>query len=168
MPEFDLAPLQAALSELAPRGRTALLPALHAAQSIYGCLPEPVAVEIGHTLGVPLADVYGVIDFYTMFYKEPVGKTLVRVCGDPACALAGGDAVLDAVCRHLKVSPDDVSADGMFTVERAPCLGLCEHAPAVLVDESPISRAAPTEAAKICMGIGERPSGIIGGEIRRI
>src|SRR3989304_6596727 len=97
MPEFDLAPLQAALSELAPRGRTALLPALHAAQSIYGYLPEPVAVEIGHALGVPVADVYGVIDFYAMFYKEPVGKTIVRGCGDPACALAGGGTGLKAV-----------------------------------------------------------------------
>jgi len=169
MPDFDLAPLRPILEEFIPQGRTALLPALHAAQKLYGYLPEPVAAEVGRALRVPLADVYGVIDFYAMFYKEPVGKTLVRVCGDPACALApngGGDAVLDAVCRHLKVSPDEVTEDGLFTVERAPCLGLCEHAPAVLVDESPISRAAPTEAAKICMGIGERPSGIIGGDIR--
>src|SRR4030067_2433035 len=101
MPEFDLALLQAALSELAPRGRTALLPALHAAQSIYGYLPEPVAVEIGHALGVPLADVYGVIDFYTMFNKAPAVKTIVRVCADPACAMAGSDTALLAGCQHL-------------------------------------------------------------------
>ena len=166
MPEFDLAPLQAALSELAPRGRTALLPALHAAQSIYGYLPEPVAAEVSHALGVPLADVYGVIDFYAMFYKEPVGKTIVRVCGDPACAMAGSDTVLNAVSQHLGVSLDEVTADGAFSVERAPCLGMCEHAPAVLVGERPIGRAEPAQAPQICQSIGETPHGLVGGDIR--
>jgi NADH-quinone oxidoreductase subunit F len=162
----DLAPLRAALAPFAPQGRTALLPALHAAQALYGWLPEPVAAEVGRALRVPLADVYGVIDFYTMFYKTPVGRTLVRVCGDPACAFAGGDAVLEAICRHLGVKPDVVSAEAKFTVERATCLGLCEHAPAVLVGESAIGRADPARAAEICSGSGPRPGGVIGGDMR--
>jgi NADH-quinone oxidoreductase subunit F len=166
MPELDLAPLRPALEQFAPQGRAALLPALHAAQKIYGYLPEPVAAEVGRALRVPLADVYGVIEFYAMLYRKPVGKNIVRVCGDPACALAGGDAVLDAVCRHLKASPDEVSADGAFTVERAPCLGLCEHAPAALVNETAIGRADPARAAEICAARGERPVGVIGGDIR--
>ncbi|MGH2625810.1 MAG: NAD(P)H-dependent oxidoreductase subunit E, partial [Anaerolineales bacterium] len=70
----DLAPLLPVLERLAPQGRTALLPALHAAQSLYGHLPEPVAAEVGRALGVPLADVFGVIDFYAMFYRRPVGR----------------------------------------------------------------------------------------------
>ncbi len=166
MPDFELTPLRSALKPFAPQGRTALLPALHAAQAIYGWLPEPVAAEVGRTLRVPLADVYGVIDFYAMFYREPVGKTIVRVCGDPACALAGGDAVLDAACRHLGVAPDEVSADGAFTVERAPCLGLCEHAPAVLVGATPLGSADPARAADIVAGKGDRPGGVIGGDLR--
>jgi NADH-quinone oxidoreductase subunit F len=133
--DLDLEPLHAALHPLVPQGRTALLPALHAAQAIYGYLPEPVAAEVGRLLGVPLADVSGVIDFYSMFYSQPVGKTVIQVCGDPACGLAGADAVLEAVCRHLDVSPNQVSSDGAYSVERAPCLGLCDHAPAVLVGE---------------------------------
>ncbi|MGH2524509.1 MAG: NAD(P)H-dependent oxidoreductase subunit E, partial [Anaerolineales bacterium] len=123
MAELDLAPLRAALEPFAPRGRAELLPALHAAQALYGWLPEPVAAEVGRALRVPLADVYGVIDFYAMFYSEPVGRTLVRVCTDPACALAGGDEVLSAACQHLGLDLDEVSVDGSFTVERAPCLG---------------------------------------------
>jgi NADH-quinone oxidoreductase subunit F len=154
------------LERYVPQGRSALLPALHAAQRLYGYLPEPVAAEVSRALRVPLADVYGVIDFYAMFYREPVGQTLVRVCGDPACALAGGDAVLDAVCRHLHVRPEAVTADGAFLVERAPCLGLCEHAPAVLVGETAIARADPARAAEVCAGKGEQPRGVIGGDIR--
>ena len=67
MTDSELDPLRSILAELAPQGRPALLPALHAAQQIYGWLPEPVAAEVGRALGVPLADVYGVIDFYAMF-----------------------------------------------------------------------------------------------------
>ena len=166
MSTIDLAPLQPLLSNLTPQGRTALLPALHAAQNLYGYLPEPVAAEIGRLLGVPLADVFGVIDFYTMFYREPVGKTIVRVCTDPACALAGGEAVLGAVCRHLSVAPDEVSAGGAFMVERAACLGLCEHAPAVLVGKTPLGHADPAQAGEICQGHGSSPAGILGGDLR--
>ena len=69
MSDFDLTPLKIALSDQGLQGRSALLPALHKAQSIYGYLPEPVAAEIGRQLRISLADVYGVIEFYTMFYK---------------------------------------------------------------------------------------------------
>jgi len=166
MSDFDLAPLHAALAELAPRGRTALLPALQAAQSIYGYLPEPVAVEVGRLLGVPLADVYGVIDFYAMLYTQPTGKTLVQVCTDPACALAGGEQLLQNICRHLKIAPGEMSADGAYTVERAPCLGLCEHAPAALVGEHARGRIDPAHAADILSPGGVRPMPVVAGELR--
>jgi NADH-quinone oxidoreductase subunit F len=165
-PALDLEPLRPILERHAPQGRAGLLPALHAAQSVYGYLPEPVAAAIGRALRVPLADVHGVIDFYAMFYREPVGRTVVRVCGDPACALAGGDAVEAAVCRHLKLGLGETTADGAFTVERAPCLGLCEHAPAVLVGETALGRAEAANAAEICTGQGFRPGGVIAGDVR--
>jgi len=166
MSDIDLAPLDAILAEFAPQGRTALLPALHATQSYYGYLPEPVAARVGQMLGVPLADVYGVIDFYSMFYRQPVGKTVIQVCGDPACALAGSDAVMQAICRHLDTSPGDITTDGAYTVERAPCLGLCEHAPAALVGEIPLGRLDPAQADRIVQGVGTQPYGIIKGDVR--
>ena len=137
MPDLDLTPLRSALAEFAAQGRAALLPALHAAQSIYGYLPEAVAAEVGRALGVPLADVHGVIDFYSMLYREPVGRTIVRVCADPACALRGADAVLDAACRKANVvMKGNTSADGAYTIERSTCLGLCNLPVAVNVSQS--------------------------------
>ena len=133
MPDFDLAPLRQTLAQFAPQGRTALLPALHAAQSIYGYLPEPVAAEVARALRLPLADVHGVIEFYAMFYNEPIGKTIIRVCADPACAMVGADSVLDAACRKAGVGVNGTSADGVYTIERAPCLGLCNLGVAVNV-----------------------------------
>ena len=166
MTDREVLPLRSILAELAPQGRSALLPALHAAQQLHGWLSESVAAEVGRALGVPLADVYGVIDFYAMFYRQPRGRTVVRVCSAPVCALAGSDAVADAVCRHLKIAPDEVSSDGEFTVEHAPCLGLCDHAPALLVGEAAVAHAKPEQAAEICARNGQKAVSFVGGDIR--
>jgi NADH-quinone oxidoreductase subunit F len=160
---FDLAPLRTALAELAPQGRSALLPALHAAQALYGYLPEPVAAEVARLLRVPLADVHGVIEFYSLFYPQPVGKTIVHVCTDPSCELAGGEQVLQAICRRLGLQPGETSADRAFTVERAPCLGLCEHAPALLVGKTALGRAEAEQAEHLIQGRGYRPQAIVYG-----
>jgi NADH-quinone oxidoreductase subunit F len=121
----DVMPLRQLLADYAPAGRTALLPALQAAQAFYGYISESVAAEVGRALGVPLADVHGVIDFYSLLYRQPVGHTIVRVCTDPSCALRGADDVLDAACRYAGVELGGTSADGAYTVERSPCLGQC-------------------------------------------
>ena len=166
MADSDLIRLRSLLADLAPRGRTALLPALHVAQQLQGWIPENVAAEVGGILGVPLADVYGVIDFYEMFSREPKGGTVVRVCGAPPCALAGADGVAEALCGHLKIEPGEFSSDSEFTVEHAPCLGLCDHAPALLVGEAPVGHADPRQAAAICARDGKRPISYVGGDIR--
>ena len=166
MTDSELDPLRSILAELAPQGRTALLPALHAAQQFHGWIPEAVATEVGRALGVPLADVHGVIDFYEMLSRQPLGRTVARACNAPACALAGSDELANALCRHLKVAPGEVSSDGEFTVEHAPCLGLCDHAPALLVSETALGRADPAQAAEICARSGERPVSFVGGDIR--
>jgi NADH-quinone oxidoreductase subunit F len=166
MSEYDLELLRTALVPFAGNGRSALLPALQAAQSIYGHLPEPIAGEVGRALGVPLADVYGVIDFYAMFRRQPAGKQTIYVCGDPACALAGGNQVLQGLCRCLDVEPGGTSSDGAWTVMRAPCLGLCEHAPAALVDEQAFARVDPAEPGRL-LELSGRPAGsLVGGDLR--
>ena len=166
MTDSELDPLRSILAELAPQGRTALLPALHAAQQLHGWVPEAVATEVGRILGVPLADVHGVIDFYEMLSREPLGRTVARVCNAPVCALAGSDELANALCRHLKVAPGEVSSDGEFTVEHAPCLGLCDHAPALLVGETALGQGDPGQAAAICARSGDKPISFVGGDIR--
>ena len=166
MSDPDLIRLRSMLAALAPQGRAALLPALQAAQQFHGWLPEAVAAEVGRALGVALADVHGVIDFYAMLSRQPVGRTVARVCCAPVCALAGAEELADALCRHLQMEPGEVSSDGEFTVEHAPCLGLCDHAPALLVGETALGRARPEQAAEICARAGARPVSFVGGDIR--
>jgi NADH-quinone oxidoreductase subunit F len=131
MSEIDLTRLHPILESYIPLGRSGLLPALHAAQRLYGWLPQEVAAEVARSLKVPLADVHGVIEFYSLFYNEPVGKRIIRVCTDPACALKGADGLLQHLCSHHGIEPNGTTPDLSLTVESSPCLGLCEQAPAV-------------------------------------
>ena len=143
MSEIDLIPLKKELPKFIPFGRSGLLPALHAAQKLYGWLPQEVAAEIAKSLRVPLADVHGVIEFYSLFYNEPVGRNIIRVCTDQACALKGADNLLVNLCKHYDVEPGQTTEDLSLTIERSPCLGLCEQAPAALVDDDAQTNIAP-------------------------
>ena len=135
MSDIDLAPLYPAIEPYLSLGRSGLLPALHAAQKVYGWLSEPIAAEVANSLHVPLADVHGVIEFYTLFYNEPIGKRIIRVCTDQACALKDADGILNHFCKHHDVEPGHSTRDLSLTIEASPCLGLCEQAPAALVND---------------------------------
>jgi NADH-quinone oxidoreductase subunit F len=137
-PTFDLSLLDPILFERAPGGRAQLLPTLFDAQRIYGYVPEPVAEAIGRALRVPLADIYGVLEFYTMLYGRPAGRRVVRVCTSPLCSRVRGEEALASAARHMGLRPGEVSDDGEWMVEEAPCLGLCDMAPAALVGDIPV------------------------------
>ena len=172
MSGLDLSPLRSTIAESIPQGRPALLPALRAAQALYGYIPEQAAAEIGRMLGAPLADVYGVIDFFALFYREPVGNTVVRVCADPACALRGADAVLDAACRKANVVlKGNVSADGDYCIERSPCLGLCNQAVAVNVSrlgapDVVLARVGVADLDDVFAGRARGVDDRVGGDLR--
>src|SRR5574339_935409 len=162
MSDLDLSPLLSAIEPYIPLGRSGLLPALHAAQKIYGWISEPVAAQISKSLKVPLADIHGVIEFYSLFYNEPVGKRVIRVCTDQACALKGADGVLQHLCSHHKLEPGQTSPDLSLTIEASPCLGLCEQAPAALVNDQAETNI---DLEKDSYELG-RPKSIVGGSIR--
>lgn len=164
MSDLDLSPLLQRLEEYQLQGRTALLPALHAAQQLYGYIPPAAAEAIGQALSVPLADVYGVIEFYSLFYSQPVGKTVIHVCNDPACALAGSEALFKQI-RFEQEGYTAIVSPPSLTVEMAPCLGLCEHAPAVLIQGQPVARANQQTWQELVSGKGERPSSVLGGTV---
>lgn len=122
-----------------------LLEILHEAQAIYhGWLPRPAVERIAVAVNLPAAEVYGVTEFYEMFHTHPVGQKVIRVCQDGPCAVAGADAVLAGLCQRLGVQPGETTPDGRFTVEPVRCLGLCDRAPAVLVN---LERHAPADPA---------------------
>lgn len=165
MEDLDLTPLRKQLVEFAPKGRPALIPALHAAEKIYGYIPEPAAVEISRALNTPLAEVYGVMDFFTMFHHQPTGETVVRVCTDPACAMAGAESLFEALNQRMAPKNGGTPA---ITLERSSCLGMCEHAPAMLVGEKQLGHVDASRINGRIEELGETPYGIVAGESRRL
>ncbi len=156
--------LHTAIEPYISMGRSGLLPALHAAQKIYDWISEETATEISKALRVPLADIHGVIEFYSLFYNEPIGKRVIRVCTDVACALKGGDEVLGHLCSHHGLSPGQTTPDLSLTMEASPCLGLCEHAPAALVNDQAETNI---NLEKDSYELG-RPPSMVGGSIRML
>jgi NADH-quinone oxidoreductase E subunit len=131
---------QAALEEIAhlrgryPVARSALIPALHAAQAEVGYLSEGAMADVGEALGLPLTEVMSVATFYEMFHLEPPGRHHVRICINISCYLNGCDQVLEHLCRRLGIRPGETTADGRVTLESVQCLAACEEAPVLLIN----------------------------------
>jgi NADH-quinone oxidoreductase E subunit len=121
------------IARWSPVGRSGLLPALIESQERLGWLSEATLAQIANGLGVPLAQVYGVADFYAHLYTHPVGKKIVRVCDDVPCYLAGSERIRQAIQIKLGIGANETTLDGEFTLEIVPCLGHCDHAPVIMI-----------------------------------
>ncbi len=118
----------------------ATLDMLHAVQRQFGYL-EPQAVGmVAEELGITKAQLYGVATFYTMFFFEPKPPVIARVCVNLSCHLRGAQEVLHTLEEAAAAQPED------FEVEEVMCLGLCEQAPALLVNEVAVGGVSPAEA----------------------
>jgi NADH-quinone oxidoreductase subunit F len=141
--------------------RDLLLPALHALQARVGWISEGGLTYVCQRLTVPPAEAYGVATFYAMFSMEPRPKTVVHVCDDLACRIGG-----DALCAELErtVGPAGaVGSDGTATWLRSPCLGLCERAPAMLVQRAGVDTADEAFGMATADRIGRLLSGADAG-----
>jgi NADH-quinone oxidoreductase subunit E len=128
-----------------PSKQAVTLPALHLVQDQLRYVPLDAIREIADLLDLSPAEVYDTMSFYGFFRDEKtrLGKTRLWVCRSLACALRGGDELLDTICRKLHVKPGETTADGKITVEFAECIGACEGAPAVLVDDEARLNTSP-------------------------
>jgi NADH-quinone oxidoreductase subunit E len=144
-----------------PSKQAVTLPALHLVQEALRCVPLEAMREIADLLDVSPAEVYDTMSFYGFFREENrlLGKTRVWVCRSLACMLRGGDEVLARVCQRVGVEPGGTSGDGAITVEFAECLGACEGAPAVLIDDEARMNVTPDQVEPLIAELQNRFSG---------
>ena len=142
-----------------PRKQAVVLPALHLAQDAQRCVSFAAVREIAELLELAPAEVYDTMTFYGFFREEdkPLGRTRLWICRSLACALRGGDEVLTTVCHKLGVQPGGTSADGKITVEFAECIGACEGAPAVLVNDEARMNVTPENVDALIQELKETP-----------
>jgi len=131
-----------------PSKQAVTLPALHLVQDELRCVPREAIKEIADLLDLSPAEVYDTMTFYGFFREEdnPLGKTRVWVCRSLACMLRGGDQLLGHLCQKLNVQPGGKSGDDKVTVEFAECLGMCEGAPCLLVNDELEGNVSPEKA----------------------
>ena len=120
--------------------RGALIPVLHEAQEIYGYLPMGVQKRIAEGLNVSLADVYGVVTFYTQFSLEPKGKYKINVCMGTACYVKGSGDILNKLSDVLKIKNGQCTEDGLFSLDACRCIGACGLAPVIMINEDVYGR----------------------------
>ena len=113
-----------------------LIQVLHLAQGIYGHLPLELQKFIAKGMGLPLAEVAGVVSFYSFFSTVPRGEHTIRVCLGTACYVRGGKRVGEALREKLGIELNETTADGRFTLEVARCIGACGLAPAMMIDDT--------------------------------
>jgi NADH:ubiquinone oxidoreductase subunit E len=110
-----------------------LIQVLHAAQELFGYLPEKVQVRIAQGLGIPLSEVHGVLSFYSFFTTVPRGRHTIRVCLGTACYVRGGKEVLEKFEHELGIGVKGTTEDRQVSLEINRCVGACGLAPVVTV-----------------------------------
>ena len=118
----------------------ALIPVLHKAQGIYGYLPIEVQKMIAEGLGVSLAEVYGVVTFYTQFSLNPKGEYQIAVCLGTACYVKGSGDIIDKFKERLGIDVGECTPDGKFSIDATRCIGACGLAPVLTVNDDVYGR----------------------------
>ncbi len=116
------------------------------AQGIFGYLPLEVQQFISDETNIPLADIYGVVTFYTQFSTEEKGKHKIGLCLGTACYVKGSQEIMDKLAEELNVKVGKTTDDKQFTLEATRCLGCCGLAPVMMVDDDVYGKV---EAQKI-------------------
>ena len=125
------------------------MPALQKAQEIYGYLPIEVQRIVANTLGKPLAEIYGISTFYSMFNLNPKGKYKVSVCLGTACYVKGSGDIYERLKEELGIDGGECTADGKFSLDACRCVGACGLAPVLMINDEVFGRLTADEVPDI-------------------
>ena len=126
-----------------------LIPCLWQIQKEKGWISKSAVSWLSGIIQIPESHIYEVLMFYTMFNKKPVGKFHVQVCGNVSCALNGSRELFKELCEKLDVKEGEISSCGNWTVSKVECLGACDEAPVIQLNESYIGKIRKEEAVSI-------------------
>lgn len=118
-----------------PNSKAALMGVLWMAQKKFGWISKDVVEYVANLLDLPPSHVDGVVSFYTMYFKKPMGKYHIQVCTNISCMLRGGDEIYRFISEKLGISNGQVTPDGLFSLEEVECMGACGGAPMIAINE---------------------------------
>jgi len=126
-----------------------LLVALKEAQAKFGYLSPTLMIELARSLDVPVNEVYGVASFYSFLNIKPLGRNIIRICRSVPCYLKENHAIIETVEREIGIKPGETSPDSRFSFELTNCIGLCDRAPAMLVNGDVHVDLTPSKISQI-------------------
>ncbi|MFP6798385.1 MAG: NADH-quinone oxidoreductase subunit NuoE [Pseudomonas sp.] len=129
--------------------RAASIEALKIVQKARGWVPDGAADAIGEILGIPASDVEGVATFYSQIFRQTVGRHIIRVCDSMTCYIGGHESIVESIQQQLGIGLGQTSADGRFTLLPVCCLGNCDKAPAVMIDDDTFGNLHADGVAKL-------------------
>jgi NADH-quinone oxidoreductase subunit E len=137
-----------------PTSEAVLLPALHLAQTAWGgWLPDEAIAAVAAELDLPVSKVYGVVTFYDLYHQHPVGRHRIRVCTNLSCQLRGAEEIMEVLHQELGVEEDEITPDGRCTFVHFECLGSCDTAPMMMVDDTYHENLTPLRVRQILKGL---------------
>lgn len=124
-----------------PKEKDRLIGVLNDVQERFGYVPREAQNVISEYLDIPLAEIYGVITFYSRFTLKPKGKYNISVCLGTACFVKGSQTIYDRVKERLKIEPGDTTEDGLFSFDDVRCVGACGLAPVFMINDEVYGKA---------------------------
>lgn len=131
------------------RGPDELIVMLKEAQQKEGYLSRETIIGLAEALGLPPSQVYGVASFYSFLVTRPLGRHVIRVCQSLPCYLKNSVGILEAINRATGLRPGETTADGRFSLELTNCIGLCDQAPAMMINDDVHGDLTPEKIARI-------------------
>ena len=168
-PPFEYTPENAARFETIvaryppDRKRSAVLPALYLVQYQQGYITGNAMQYVAGLLEITPADVEDVVSYYTMFYTKRVGKFVLNVCRTLSCALLGAERVTEEITRALHIKPGETDPTGTFTLVEVECLGACDRAPVVMVNDAWHECLKPEDVARLLDGLKSKGESALTG-----
>ena len=129
--------------------KTPLMMILSDIQNEYGYIPLDVQQIVSKKTGISVAEIYGVVTFYSFFSLEPKGKYVIGCCLGTACYVKGAQQIIDKFSEILGIKPGETTADGLFTIDALRCIGACGIAPAVSINGKVYPKVTVPQVAQI-------------------
>ena len=130
-------------------GRESLLGMIKGEQAKSACVSEEAMLRMAGSLEISVGDVYGVTTFYSFFSTEPVGRHVIRICKSVPCLLQNAEMIIERIEKALGIGPGQTTSDGRFSFELTNCIGACDQAPAMLIDDELYGYLTPERISEI-------------------
>ena len=129
--------------------REDLLILLEEAQNKLGYLPKELMAELAKSLDISVSDVYGVVTFYSFLSTKPQGRNVIRICKSLPCFLKNSQAIIETIEKEIGIKPGETTPDGKFSFELTNCIGACDKAPAMMINNDVYGDLTPRKISRI-------------------